>query len=249
MRAGIMQPYFFPYLGHFALVQHSDAWVVFDVTQYTPKTWMNRNRVLHPAGSWNWITVPLANSGRSIRISEARVLDGIKARNSAIGKLSHYRRKAPFWRMVEDLVSAAFDGAADDSLVALNVSALSVVCRYLGIQFEPLICSQLGIDFSGVTHPGGWAPVAAAAIGANRYLNPIGGHALFSEADFIERGLSLEFLEFPMFEYDSSPFTFQPGLSIIDVLMWNDVSAVCSALSEAVVVHPSELPLSRPADH
>ena len=50
VKLGIMQPYFFPYLGHFALIAHTDAWVVFDITQYTPKTWMNRNRVLHPKG-------------------------------------------------------------------------------------------------------------------------------------------------------------------------------------------------------
>jgi hypothetical protein len=35
MKLGIMQPYFFPYLGHFALIAAVDEWVVFDVTQYT----------------------------------------------------------------------------------------------------------------------------------------------------------------------------------------------------------------------
>ena len=29
-----MQPYFFPYLGHFSLISSVDKWVVFDVTQY-----------------------------------------------------------------------------------------------------------------------------------------------------------------------------------------------------------------------
>lgn len=50
MRLAIMQPYFFPYLGHFSLIAASDAWIVFDVRQYTPRTWMNRNRILHPTG-------------------------------------------------------------------------------------------------------------------------------------------------------------------------------------------------------
>ena len=30
MKIGIMQPYFFPYLGHFALIDAVDKWVVFD---------------------------------------------------------------------------------------------------------------------------------------------------------------------------------------------------------------------------
>ncbi len=68
-----MQPYFFPYLGHFALIAHTDAWVVFDISQYTPKTWMNRNRVLHPTDGWTYVTAPLSNSSIHIKIRfEAR---------------------------------------------------------------------------------------------------------------------------------------------------------------------------------
>ena len=54
-RIGIMQPYFFPHLPHFALIDQTDRWVVLDVTQYTPQTWMNRNSMtasrLFAAGS------------------------------------------------------------------------------------------------------------------------------------------------------------------------------------------------------
>jgi len=241
MRAGIMQPYFFPYLGYFALIERSDRWVVFDVTQYTPKTWMNRNRVLHPTESWNWVTVPLSNSSNSIRIHEAQVLDGGKARASALGKLSHYRNRAPHWRTVTELMAAAFDGAGDSSLVALNVSAMRVVCTYLGITFEPLICSELGLDLSAVDHPGGWAPAVSAALGADRYLNPVGGRALFTESEFTERGIALEFLEFPTFEYETDGYAFEPNLSVLDVLMWNDVDDVRAALATATVKQASEL--------
>lgn len=241
MRAGIMQPYFFPYLGYFALIERSDTWVVFDVTQYTPKTWMNRNRVLHPTEAWNWVTVPLANSSNSIRIHEARVLDAGKARTSALGKLSHYRNRAPHWRTVDELLDAAFTGAGDDSLVALNVSAMRVVCSYLGIRFEPLICSELEIGLDAVDHPGGWAPAISSALGADRYLNPVGGHQLFSEQEFTERGIALEFLEFPTFEYDTGPYAFEPGLSVLDVLMWNDPESIRAALATASVRQASEL--------
>jgi hypothetical protein len=43
MRVGMMQPYFFPYLGHFALIANVDSWVVFDVTQSTPNSWISCN--------------------------------------------------------------------------------------------------------------------------------------------------------------------------------------------------------------
>ena len=72
MRLGIMQPYFFPYLGHFSLIAAADEWVVFDVTQYTPSSWMNRNRILHPVRGWKWLTVPLANGSIHIRTEQAK---------------------------------------------------------------------------------------------------------------------------------------------------------------------------------
>lgn len=241
MRAGIMQPYFFPYLGYFALIERSDKWVVFDVTQYTPKTWMNRNRVLHPSESWNWVTVPLANSSNSIRIHEAQVLDVNKARSSALGKISHYRNRAPYWREVNELLETSFDDAGEGSLVALNVSAMRVVCAYLGITFEPLICSELALDLSMVDHPGGWAPAVSSALGANEYLNPVGGHQLFRDEEFRKQGITLEFLEFPTFEYDTGSYAFEPNLSVLDVLMWNDVKSIRSALAAATVKPASEL--------
>jgi hypothetical protein len=46
MRLGIVRPYFFPYLGHLAPIFAVDQWIVFHVTQYTPKTGMNRNPIL-----------------------------------------------------------------------------------------------------------------------------------------------------------------------------------------------------------
>jgi hypothetical protein len=241
MRVGIMQPYFFPYLGYFALIERCDQWVVFDVTQYTPKTWMNRNRVLHPSAGTNWVTVPLANSSQSIAIREARVLDGTAALTTTLGKLSHYRRKAPHWRAVEDLVRSAFEAVTDDSLVSLNVSTMAAVCGYLDVAFQPTICSELDVDLGSVDHAGGWAPLVAEALGASEYLNPIGGQELFTEREFSERGIALEFLNFPVFEYDTSPYAFEPGLSVLDVLMWNAPDQVRAAISEATIKPAAEL--------
>src|SRR6478752_331200 len=119
-RVGIMQPYFFPYLGHFGLIASVSEWIVFDVTQYTPRSWINRNRVLHPKEGWNFISVPLANSSMSIKIHEARILDPAATRKSVLGKLRHYRRTAPHFSEVVALVEMAFSDLADDSLVRLN---------------------------------------------------------------------------------------------------------------------------------
>jgi hypothetical protein len=235
MRVGIMQPYFFPYIGHFALIANVDEWLVFDITQYTPKSWMNRNRVLHPASGWMYVTVPVASAARAARTCEVRVRDPAGARSSAVGKLSHYAQRAPFFTQVMELVDGAFSEAGGDSLVQLNVAGLRKVCDYLGLEFRYRICSELELDLPPINGPGDWAPAIADAVGADAYINPIGGRRLFDPATFRQRQIELGFLDMPSFTYDTRPYRFEPYLSILDVLMWNSPESVRRSLHSATV--------------
>jgi len=226
-----MQPYFFPYLGHFALIASVDRWIVFDVTQYTPRTWMNRNRILHPSGGSQYITVALANSSISIKTHQALISDVAVTRRAILGKLTLYRR-APFYARVKDLVAEVFDNFASNSLVALNISALKAVCRYLDLKFDFEICSQMKLDIPERLGPGEWAPAICAAIGATEYLNPIRGGHLFNVEEFKSRNIDLKFLNFETFEYPTGPYAYVPNLSVLDVLMWNAPQCVVKALNE-----------------
>lgn len=230
MKLGIMQPYFFPFLGHFALIAHTDKWVVFDVTQYTPKSWMARNRVLHPNEGWAYINAPLSNSSISIKTFQARVLDIAVTKKSLLGKLSHYRREAPFYTSVVALVERVFSGLNSDSLVDLNVRGLQEVCNYLGIPFNFSICSQMDLDFTGVEEAGDWAPAISRQLEADIYLNPIGGRDLFDPLEFRAANTDLVFLEFDPFFYETGTYTPESSLSILDVLMWNSPAEVVRAI-------------------
>jgi hypothetical protein len=222
MRLGIMQPYFFPYLGHFALIAHTDVWVVFDITQYTPKTWMSRNRVLHPIKGWNYITVPISNSSIHIKTCEARVLDMATTHKSILGKLSHYRRKAPYFNAVIRIVDEVFASPNSDLLVNLNARTLRSVCQYLDIPFSAKICSELGLPLPPNLGPGEWALEISSRLGAHEYINPDSGRHLFDPRRFREHDISLHFLQFDDFVYETPSYQFENNLSVLDVLMWND---------------------------
>ena len=59
MRLGMMQPYFFPHLGYFSLVEHVDVFVLFDTAQFIRHGWVDRNRILKPGGEdWQYVRVP-----------------------------------------------------------------------------------------------------------------------------------------------------------------------------------------------
>ena len=40
-----MQPYFFPYLGYFQLINNVDEMIIYDDIQFTKKGWVSRNKL------------------------------------------------------------------------------------------------------------------------------------------------------------------------------------------------------------
>jgi len=229
-----MQPYFFPYLGHFALIAAVDEWIVFDITQYTKQSWINRNRVLHPEHGWQYVSIPLRGASSHIRISEARVVDLRGQERYVLKKISHYKKRAPHYGQVCEIVKSSFAGAADDSLVSLNVAGLRAVCEYLGLPFSYRVCSELNLEFPDELRAGKWAPWLAGRLSAEVYINPVGGRALFDPSDFAREGASLRFLDFKPFVYDTPGYIFEESLSILDVLMWNRPAAIVEAIRNNV---------------
>lgn len=222
MILGMMQPYFFPYLGYFELIAISDRWVVFDIVQYNNRTWMNRNRILHPHGGWQYIKAPVHKSPLGTAIKDVRVIDPDAAMRLILRQLDHYRRFAPYFDQVSSLVSTAFSNARSDRLVDVNVSTLIETCNYLNLNFDWTLCSELNVELDGIEHAGQWSLRAAQQLGAQEYVNPPGGRAIFRPEEWRDAGIKLTFTRLQPFHYGCLPFEHVDHLSILDVLMWND---------------------------
>ena len=46
MKVGIMQPYFFPYIGYWQLINAVDKFVIYDDVNFIKGGWINRNKIL-----------------------------------------------------------------------------------------------------------------------------------------------------------------------------------------------------------
>lgn len=231
MILGVMQPYFFPYLGYFELIAICDTWVVLDNVQYKQQSWMNRNRVLDGTGGWKYITVPVEKASAFTSIDRIHIHDKTRARDHMIGQLRHYRGfKAPFVRVVEGLVDRVFADTSSDLLRDLNVASLEAVCRYLGLHFDPMLMSRTDLSLPEIRSPGDWSLEIATALGADTYVNAPNGRGLFDADEFARRGIRLLFTELIDFRYATGGVPFVEHLSIIDVLMWNSPEVVAQEL-------------------
>jgi hypothetical protein len=241
MNLGIMQPYFFPYLGYFDLINRTDRWVVFDVVQFSRKSWMVRNRILHPGKGWQYIGVAVKKAERDALISDIVILDAETSLTRILGQLEHYKRSAPNYKAVVDLVRAGFMASAGNRLVDINVATLTSVCEYLGITFDWSICSEMDLDFDSISHPGQWALRVSEQLGATEYTNPPGGRDIFKVEEWYEAEITLQFTEIPNFQYETKPHEFVPNLSIIDLLMWNPPEAIFDYLQRMKVEATREI--------
>lgn len=226
MKLGIMQPYFFPYVGYFELIQRTDQWVVFDTAQYRARSWMNRNRILHPDKGWQYVTAPVASFERFAPISAICLRDPDETLRRILGQLEHYRRRAPHYGSVADLVRRVFEGCENDTLTELNVRGLTEACALLDIPFQCSLFSEMDLDLPEITHPGQWALEISAAMGAEEYVNPPGGRELFDPEAFGARNIRLTITEPADLVYSCRGWDFEPGLSILDVLMWCEPATV-----------------------
>jgi hypothetical protein len=234
MKLGIMQPYFFPYLGYFDLINRVDQWIVFDTAQYIRHGWVNRNRILHPTAAWQYIIVPLKKHGRNTAINHVETQPYGQWRCRMLGQLQHYKKRAPGFASAYSLVEECLS-YGELNLSRLNVLALQKTCDKIGIRFSYKIFSEMNLKLSEVNGPGDWALRIAQALGATEYLNPPGGIELFDPAAFVASKIKLT-IQMPFeFNYECRGYRFEPALSVIDALMWNspqDIKAYLESLKD-----------------
>src|SRR4051794_3768709 len=120
-----MQPYFLPYLGYFALIRATDRFILFDTVPYNRAGWLSRNRVLHPKEGWQYVGVPLKKHAHMAPISEF-VTARSEWRFRLLRQLEHYRRTAPYYDAVIQLLTRVLD-LSIDGLAVLNEHLLRAV--------------------------------------------------------------------------------------------------------------------------
>ncbi|MCP3671261.1 MAG: WbqC family protein [Gammaproteobacteria bacterium] len=229
-----MQPYFLPYSGYWQLMAYCDHWVIFDVVKYNKRSWMNRNRVLHPDSSkpFQYIHLPVKSHKNGEEIKDVVINNDESWCSSLKGKLSFYKRmRAPYY---EDTI-ALIDSIAlinDDCFPRFLAKHFEIVMRAIGLEFSYSFASDMSFSTSEIGRPDDWALQITKHLKANIYINPHGGRDLFNEQKYHDNGISLKFLKPRLSHYPQGKrVNFSSGMSIIDYLMFNSLEATRDMLT------------------
>ncbi|OWP61514.1 glycine transferase [Hymenobacter amundsenii] len=220
-----MQPYFFPYLGYFSLIKHTDFFVSFDPVQYIRKGWINRNRMLKPGEGWQYITVPVQAAKRETLIKDILVAEGDAWKGQIMRQIEHYKKRAPYYGQVKELLEQCF-AFPELSISRLNTFYLAQICCYVGIPFQHAIFSDMNLELGTIEAPDEWALRITQAIGAATYINPPRGREFFQMDKYAAADVNLQFLEVQLESYNQHRPVFEAGLCILDVLMFNNPEEV-----------------------
>ena len=99
-----MQPYFFPYIGYFQLMNAVDEFVVYDNIEFTKKGWINRNRIL-VNGKDFYITLPIKHDSDYLYIIDRLLADTWPIeRKKMLNRIIESYRKAPNFNVVFSVI-------------------------------------------------------------------------------------------------------------------------------------------------
>jgi hypothetical protein len=219
MRLSIMQPYIFPYIGYFNLIEATEKIILYDDVNYIKNGWINRNRILSN-GVELLFSIPIQNASQNKLINQTNVIIDQKFIKKSLSQLTHSYCKAPNFKHVYDL----FEQVITDNhttIADMAIDSIIKVYQYLEKEIVWDKSSSCSPYSKGMARADRLIEICKEQA-CSEYVNPIGGQTLYDKQYFGSKGIELHFLKTKLPNYTQFNHDFVPGLSIIDVLMFND---------------------------
>jgi hypothetical protein len=231
MKLAIMQPYLFPYIGYYQLINAVDKFVIYDDVNFIKQGWINRNKVLI-SGKEFLFTLPLkdASSFSTIRETNVNYPAYTNWKVKFLRSLEQSYKKSTYFESVYLIVESVLN----EDCISISDFALSSIVNvssYLGLKTK-FLCSSVDFpDTKGLDRQGRLFEIIQRC-GAKTYINSIGGQALYAKQDFARQGICLNFLKSNPSSYKQFEQAFVPFLSIIDTMMFNSPSEINEMLDQ-----------------
>ncbi len=208
------QPYLFPYIGYWQLMNLADSFVISDSMQYIKKGYINRNYILLNGERHRFTMEVMGVHGTSL-INEVGVGKNARKIESTI---KHAYKNAPYFNDVFPIINDLLH-FQEKNLARYLGNSMQGIANYLGMKTKFVYLSDLQGDTELKAQ--NRTIDICKRMQADKYVNAIGGQSLYDKDSFKKAGMELSFLEASDVKYKQFYNEFVPHLSIIDVLMFN----------------------------
>ena len=215
MTCVILQPSYIPWRGFFHLIQKADVFVFYDCVQYDDRGWRNRNQIKTQAGL-QWLTIPVNAKGaqrNAIPIKDIRIVWDKPWNKKHFEAIRHSYRMAPFFRRYAPLLEEFY--ARHDLLLADFTCDLTVsLARALGLTTRFMRSSELTLHGTKTDR----LIDILTQLGGDHYISGPSARDYLELPKFERAQISVEYMEYDYPEYPQLHGSFEPKVSILDLL-------------------------------
>jgi WbqC-like protein family len=224
MKIAIMQPYIFPYIGYFQLINAVDKFIFYDDVGFIKQGWINKNNILLNKNKHTF-TIPVQNISSFTNIKNTFISEKPTHWNTKLSEtIKQAYKKAPYYDAVFPMVDEILRGCVNQSVGDVAAESIDSVLQYIGLK-KTLVHS---FERYHNTH----LKLAERVVDichqekADTYINAIGGQAFYTKEFFKEHDINLNFIKPNLTIYPQNTPEFVAGLSILDVMMYNEPAQV-----------------------
>ena len=226
MKIGIMQPYFFPYMGYFQLINAVDLYVNLDHVSFMKRSYMVRNTLKNNTP----INVPVSQGSQNKSCTEVKVLVDDKWFNKFKRTLEVLYKKEPYYNQVINEIIIPWEENVLTlpriaSISEFNFASIYQICKYFNI--EKRFYSSGGITDKKKNE--GLQEITKYFKG-DIYINAIGGQKLYNKEDFASQGIELKFIQMGNIDVD------MPYMSMLDLLFRYDKNHLKNELNNYTLI-------------
>ena len=138
-KIAVMQPYFFPYIGYFQLLNSVDRFVILDDVNFIKRGWISRNYILVNSKPCLF-TIPLLKSSQNKLINETEISNDSPWRRKFLKTIETGYAKAPFFSEVYNMLSLIMESRENNLSKFIQLSLKEIKTCY-DLEYEFTDCS------------------------------------------------------------------------------------------------------------
>lgn len=212
MKIAVMQPYLFPYLGYFQMIAAATVFVSYDTVDFIQRGWIHRNRILIN-GRPKYFTATLKKSPLGTPINEILLADYPAWSQRFMTTLTMAYKKTPYFEQMLEVVDAVIKDKQYSKVSELSFESVRTISEYFALKTQYKQASSLLLK--PCSNREKRLEMIVDQLDGDQIILPPGSASLYTDwsPSFKKYTLAL-----PQISYPQNTASFEPHLSLIDVL-------------------------------